>query len=68
MFANFLYYVKFLPGDLGFDDRALMHDAQLEDSLYKNPESSSTFLNPSMDDESGVHAVGGVDEDDQLQG
>ena len=53
---------------MGFDDHALMPDVQLEDSLYKNPESSSTFLNPNIDDENGLHAVGGVDEDDQLQG
>ena len=69
------YYLDFLSfclfyfiGDIDFDDRTLMQDSHLEDSLYKNPESSETFLNHNAHDEKDPHEASGVDEDDQLQG
>ena len=40
-----------LTGDLGFDDRTLIQDAHMDDTLYKNPESQHTFLDNTVEKE-----------------
>ena len=34
---------------MGFDDREVLRDAHMDDTLYKNPESSSVLLDNTVD-------------------
>ena len=49
---------------MGFDDRTLMQDAQMDDSLYKNPDSSNILLDDTVNkDTSGEGKAMDIDFD-----
>ena len=43
---NFCVYC--FAGDMGFDDRTIMQDAQMDDSLYKTPNASNILLDETV--------------------
>ena len=38
-----------IVGDMGFDDRNIIQDANMDDTLYKNPDSSNILLDDSLE-------------------
>ena len=48
-FVKLTLLIFWVAGDMGFDDRNIIQDANMDDTLYKNPDSSNILLDDSLE-------------------